>query len=48
MTKFTVIAAAVLTLGVSAAAGTGMLVTEIVGNKPSTIDLKAFSPERFS
>ena len=35
-------------IGVSAAAGTGMLVTEIVGNKPSTIDLKAFSPERFS
>lgn len=34
-------------LGVSAAAGTGQLVNEIIGNKSTTIDISAFNPERF-
>lgn len=34
-------------LGVSAAAGTGLLVNEIIEHKHSTIDLSAFDPERF-
>ena len=34
-------------LGVSAAAGTGQLVDEIIQNKSTTIDISAFSPERF-
>jgi D-amino-acid dehydrogenase len=35
-------------LGVSAAAGTGKLVGELISNKPPTISLQAFRPERFS
>jgi D-amino-acid dehydrogenase len=35
-------------LGVSAAAATGKLVNEIIGNRPTSIDLFAFEPERFS
>jgi D-amino-acid dehydrogenase len=35
-------------LGVSAAAGTGKLVGEIIGNKPPAISLEAFRPDRFS
>ena len=35
-------------IGVSAAAGTGKLVTEIIGSNAISIDLKSFSPERFS
>jgi D-amino-acid dehydrogenase len=35
-------------LGVSAAAGTGQLVTEILGGEPATIPLHAFDPARFS
>jgi D-amino-acid dehydrogenase len=35
-------------LGVSAAAGTGKLVGEIIGNKPPAISLQAFRPDRFS
>ena len=35
-------------LGVSAAAGTGQLVEEIVAGKPATIALEAFRPNRFS
>jgi len=34
-------------LGVSAAAGTGKLVEEIMSSKKLTIDIAAFSPERF-
>jgi D-amino-acid dehydrogenase len=34
-------------LGVSTAAGTGMLVDEIIRNKSTTIDISAFNPERF-
>lgn len=34
-------------LGVSAAAGTGRLVDEIITGKPVTIDITAFNPERF-
>jgi D-amino-acid dehydrogenase len=34
-------------LGVSAAAGTGLLVEEIVGDKSPSIPLNAFSPDRF-
>lgn len=35
-------------LGVSAAAATGKLVDEIVGQRPATIPLEAFRPDRFS
>ena len=35
-------------LGVSAAAGTGKLVEEILDGKKTTIDIAAFAPERFS
>lgn len=35
-------------LGVSAAAGTGKLVEEIIGGKKNTIDISAFDPQRFS
>lgn len=35
-------------LGVSAAAGTGLLITELLGGKKSSQPLAAFSPERFS
>lgn len=35
-------------LGVSAAAGTGKLVKEIIGHQPPAISLEAFRPERFS
>jgi D-amino-acid dehydrogenase len=35
-------------LGLSAAAGTGKLVEEILSHKKTTIDLSAFSIERFS
>ncbi len=34
-------------LGVSAAAGTGKLIDEIIQNKSTTIDISAFNPERF-
>ncbi|HEY6504210.1 MAG TPA: FAD-dependent oxidoreductase [Chitinophagaceae bacterium] len=34
-------------LGVSAAAGTGQLVEEVISRKPATIPLVAFRPERF-
>jgi D-amino-acid dehydrogenase len=34
-------------LGVSAAAGTGKLVTEIMSNRPTSIDISAFDVERF-
>ena len=34
-------------LGLSAAAGTGKLVEEILSRKPTTIDVSAFNPERF-
>jgi D-amino-acid dehydrogenase len=34
-------------LGVSAAAGTGKLMEEIISNRPSSIPLMAFDPERF-
>ncbi len=35
-------------LGLSAAAATGKLVNEIIGHRPSSIDISAFAPERFS
>ena len=35
-------------LGVSAAAGTGHLIEQIIGRKPTTIDITAFDPQRFS
>lgn len=35
-------------LGVSAAAGTGHLIEQIIGRKPTTIDVSAFDPQRFS
>ena len=35
-------------LGVSAAAATGKLINEILGNRPTSIDIFAFDPERFS
>lgn len=35
-------------LGVSAAAGTGLLITQLLGGKKSSLPLEAFSPERFS
>jgi len=35
-------------LGVSAAAATGKLVNEIIGNRPASIDILAFEPGRFS
>ena len=35
-------------LGVSAAAGTGKLMTEIISHQPTSIDITAFAPERFS
>ena len=34
-------------LGVSAATGTGKLITEIINNNRTTIDITAFNPERF-
>ncbi|MFI5132967.1 MAG: NAD(P)/FAD-dependent oxidoreductase [Chitinophagales bacterium] len=34
-------------LGVSAAAGTGQLIGEIISNKNTTIDIAAFDPQRF-
>ena len=34
-------------LGVSAAAGTGKLIEEILSQKTTTIDISAFNPERF-
>jgi D-amino-acid dehydrogenase len=34
-------------LGVSAAAATGKLVTEIMGSRPTSIDISAFDVERF-
>lgn len=35
-------------LGLSLGAGTGKLVSELINNEPSSISLKAFSPERFN
>jgi D-amino-acid dehydrogenase len=35
-------------LGVSAAAATGKLINEIIGRQPTSIDIFAFRPERFS
>ncbi len=35
-------------LGVSAAAGTGKLIGEIIGSENTTIDINAFNPERFN
>jgi len=35
-------------LGVSAAAATGKLVNEIIGSRPTSIDILAFEPGRFS
>jgi D-amino-acid dehydrogenase len=35
-------------LGVSAAAATGKLVNDILGNRPTSIDIFAFDPERFT
>ncbi|MCW3117921.1 MAG: FAD-dependent oxidoreductase [Chitinophagaceae bacterium] len=35
-------------LGVSAAAGTGVLIEQIIGHKKNGIDISAFNPERFS
>jgi D-amino-acid dehydrogenase len=35
-------------LGVTAAAGTGKIVEEVVSNKQPTIELSAFNPARFS
>ena len=35
-------------LGVSAAAGTGQLIQEILNGKKYTIDISAFDPQRFS
>jgi D-amino-acid dehydrogenase len=35
-------------LGLSAAAGTGKLIEELLSHKQTTIDLSAFSVERFS
>src|SRR5262249_37667402 len=35
-------------LGLSAAAGTGKLIEEILNGKKTTIDIGAFAPERFS
>jgi D-amino-acid dehydrogenase len=35
-------------LGVSAAAGTGQLVEQIISRKPTSIDITAFDPQRFS
>ena len=34
-------------LGLSAAAATGLLVEEIINGKPTSIEIKAFDPERF-
>lgn len=34
-------------LGVSAAAGTGQLTEQIISNKPTSIDISAFDPQRF-
>ena len=34
-------------LGISQATGTGKLVSEIIGDKPTTIDISAFKPDRF-
>lgn len=34
-------------LGVSAATGTGKLITEIINNRQATIDIAAFNPKRF-
>ncbi|MBS1620246.1 MAG: FAD-dependent oxidoreductase [Bacteroidetes bacterium] len=35
-------------LGVSAAAGTGHLIEQVIGKKPTAIDISAFNPLRFS
>jgi glycine/D-amino acid oxidase-like deaminating enzyme len=35
-------------LGVTAAAGTGKIIEEVVSNKKPTIELEAFDPARFS
>jgi D-amino-acid dehydrogenase len=35
-------------LGVSAATGTGLLITQLLGGKKSSLPVEAFSPERFS
>lgn len=35
-------------LGVSAAAGTGHLIEQIISKKPTAIDITAFDPQRFS
>ncbi|MES1215024.1 MAG: FAD-dependent oxidoreductase [Bacteroidota bacterium] len=35
-------------LGVSAAAGTGVLIEQVIGRKKTEFDISAFSPERFS
>jgi D-amino-acid dehydrogenase len=35
-------------LGVSAAAGTGVLIEQLIGRKKTGIDISAFNPERFS
>jgi len=35
-------------LGLSLGAGTGKLVSEIVNNRPTSMDIKPFSVERFS
>ena len=35
-------------LGVSAAAGTGLLIDEIISGERSSIDMSAFNPARFS
>ncbi|WP_262915355.1 NAD(P)/FAD-dependent oxidoreductase [Niabella ginsengisoli] len=34
-------------MGVSCATGTGLLLNELIQHKPTSIDVKAFSPERF-
>ncbi len=41
-------APAIASLGVSAAAGTGVLIEQVIGRKKTGIDISAFNPERFS
>jgi D-amino-acid dehydrogenase len=35
-------------LGLSLGAGTGKLVSELVDESPTSVDIKAFDPERFN
>ena len=35
-------------IGLSAAAGTGKLMAEIISHKPASIETRAFAPDRFS